>query len=154
MHISPRCLLIFLFFHCFCICPILIWSVYVNHPPCVWSFFLELFSMSPTHDNVPKQTTIGTNAPMQYCDLIFIHFQLLFCFVLNVSMLLFYNMRSFYLIGGGTFIHKQSATSIAVSINSEYSKRVIVVDVCFCNNHFMIPCKYSFQSMIKGKSPI
>ena len=60
----------------------------------------------------------------------------------------------FYFIGGGTFIHKQSATSIAVSINSEYSKRVIVVDVCFCINHFMIPCKYSFQSMIKGKSPM
>lgn len=72
----------------------------------------------------------------------------------RVNATIFQYAIIFYLIGGGIFIHKLSATSIAVSINSEYSKRVIVVDVCFCNNHFMIPCKYSFQSMIKGKSPM
>lgn len=85
-------------------------------------------------------------------------FQKLFneCFVRLdlVIVTIFQYAIIFYLIGGGIFIHKYSATSIAVSINSEYSKRVIVVDVCFCNNHFMTPCKYSFQSMIKGKSPI
>ena len=38
-HISPHYLLIFLFFHCFCICPILIWSVYFPPP----TIFLILF---------------------------------------------------------------------------------------------------------------
>lgn len=56
----------------------------------------------------------------------------------------------YYLIGGGTFIQRLSATSIAVSINSEYSNFVIVFDVVFCNNHFITAWRYSFQSMMIG----
>ena len=56
----------------------------------------------------------------------------------------------YYLKGGGILIQRLSATSIAVSINSEYSNFVIVFDVVFCNNHFMTACKYSFQSMMIG----
>ena len=60
---------------------------------------------------------------------------------ISVFCIISYLKYKIYLIASGIFIHKKSATSIPVSISSEYSNFVISFDVLFLVSHLITACK-------------